>query len=165
MTNAPIILTLDCDVYSNDPQTLYRVLCYVMDPKLKSNLGYIQFPQRFEGISKNDIYACEMKRPFHINPIGMGGLSGPDYFGTGCFFVRRAFFGGPSSLESFERPEVSPDCVVNKSIRSQETLDLAHHVVSCDYENDTKWGSKVRISLLVPKFKHDKFLFKDRYAK
>ena len=34
MTNAPIIPTLDCDMYSNDPQTPLRALCYLLDPKL-----------------------------------------------------------------------------------------------------------------------------------
>ncbi|XP_050943066.1 cellulose synthase-like protein G3 isoform X2 [Cucumis melo] len=142
MTNAPIILTLDCDMYSNDPQTLFRALCYALDPELKSNLGYIQFPQCFKGVSINDIYASEMKRTFEINSIGMDGLLGPDYFGTGTFFTRRAFFGGPLSLESFE---LSPDYVVCNPIRSKQTLDLAHEVAACDYENNTKWGSKVGI--------------------
>ncbi|XP_038875597.1 cellulose synthase-like protein G3 [Benincasa hispida] len=145
MTNAPMILTLDCDMYSNDPQTLYRALCYALDPKLKSNLGYIQFPQCFKGVSKNDIYASEMKRLYNINPTGLDGLLGPDYFGTGCFFIRRAFFGGPSSFESLESSQVSPDYVVHKPIRSQQTLDLAHYFAASDYENGTKWGSKVGI--------------------
>ncbi|XVF12934.1 hypothetical protein REPUB_Repub08aG0162700 [Reevesia pubescens] len=38
MTNAPIILTQDCDMYSNDPQTPLRVLCYVCDPAIEPNL-------------------------------------------------------------------------------------------------------------------------------
>ncbi|XP_011653225.1 cellulose synthase-like protein G3 isoform X2 [Cucumis sativus] len=145
MTNAPIVLNLDCDMYSNDPQTLYRALCYALDPKLKSTLSYIQFPQCFKGVSKSDIYASEMNRTFKINPSGMDGLLGPDYFGTGTFFTRRAFFGGPSSLESFGPFELSPDYVVRKPIGCQQTLDLAHEVAACDYENNTKWGSKVGI--------------------
>ncbi|GMQ05846.1 hypothetical protein CsSME_00050692 [Camellia sinensis var. sinensis] len=41
MTNAPIVLTLDCDMYSNDPQTPHRMLCFFSDPKLRPNLGYV----------------------------------------------------------------------------------------------------------------------------
>lgn len=143
MTNAPIFLTLDCDTYSNDPQTLNRVLCYFLDPQLASNIGYVQFPQCFHGISKNDIYGSEYLRLFIFNPIGMDGLFGPGYLGTGCFFVRRAFYGGPSSLELPELPELNPNNVVERPIRSREVLDLAHLVAGCDYENNTKWGSKV----------------------
>ncbi|KAA0044945.1 cellulose synthase-like protein G3 [Cucumis melo var. makuwa] len=143
MTNAPIILTLDCDTYSNDPQTPTRALCYFLDPKLEKNLGYIQFPQRFRGVSKHDIYSGELKHLFVINPVGMDGSLGPNYVGAGCFFVRRAFFGGPYSLEAPELFELGPNHVVEMSIQSQEVLNLAYLVASCDYENNTKWGFKL----------------------
>lgn len=90
MTNAPIILTQDCDMYSNDPQTPLRVLCYLCDPAIEPNLGFIQFPQRFPGINKNDTYGCEYKHLAEIHPIGFDGVRGPYYCGTGTFFRRRA---------------------------------------------------------------------------
>ncbi|KAF8380020.1 hypothetical protein HHK36_027489 [Tetracentron sinense] len=143
MTNAPVVLTLDCDMYSNDPQTPLQVLCYLLDPSSASKLGYVQFPQRFYGINKNDIYAGEYTRLVHVNSMGMDGFTCMNYIGSGCFFRRRAFFGGPSTLVSSEIPELNPDYVVNKSIRSQAVLKLAHHVASCNYESHTKWGSKM----------------------
>ncbi|XP_062074607.1 cellulose synthase-like protein G3 isoform X1 [Humulus lupulus] len=145
MTNSPIILTLDCDTYSNDPQTPMRVLCYFLDPKIEPQIGYIQFPQRFHGINKSDTYACEFKRLFTINPFGMDGLLGPNYVGTGCFFKRRAFFGGPSNLVLPEMIEIGPDNVVNKSIQSKQVLDMAHFVAGCNYEYQTQWGYKVGV--------------------
>ncbi|XP_021279038.1 cellulose synthase-like protein G3 isoform X1 [Herrania umbratica] len=143
MTNAPLILTLDCDMYSNDPGTPIRVLCYVLDPEIQNKLAYIQFPQEFHGLNKSDIYACEHKHLFKLNPIGFDGLSGPNYVGTGCFFRRRAFFGRPSTLVLPEIKELSPDYVVNKPITAQSVLELAHHVAGCNYEDQTKWGSKI----------------------
>ncbi|KAI8546191.1 hypothetical protein RHMOL_Rhmol07G0098100 [Rhododendron molle] len=143
MTNAPIILTLDCDMYSNDPQTLHRVLCYFSDSTIRSKVGYIQFPQRFHGLNKNDIYACEFKRLFLIHPMGMDGLAGPNHVGTGCFFSRRVFFGGPSSFVSPELPELRPDHVVKEPIQAQSILAMAHRVADCKYEDQSNWGSKV----------------------
>ncbi|XP_028117507.1 cellulose synthase-like protein G3 isoform X2 [Camellia sinensis] len=143
MTNAPIILTLDCDMYSNDPQTPHRMLCFFSDPKLRPNLGYIQFPQIFHGLNKDDIYACEFKGLFQTNPMGLDGLLGPNYVGTGCFFSRRVFFGGPSSFLAPEIPELWPDHVVSKPIQAQQVLALAHQVADCKYENQTNWGSKL----------------------
>ncbi|XP_048231074.1 cellulose synthase-like protein G3 isoform X1 [Ricinus communis] len=145
MTNAPMILTLDCDMYSNDPQTPQLALCYLCDPDptFVSKLGYVQFPQRFHGINKHDIYACEYKRLFEIQPIGFDGLKGPNHVGTGCFFSRRVFFGSPSTLVPPEIPELRPDHVVGKPLQSQSLLALAHKVASCDYENQTEWGSKI----------------------
>ncbi|PSS11207.1 Cellulose synthase-like protein [Actinidia chinensis var. chinensis] len=143
MTNAPIILTLDCDMYSNDPQTPHRVLCYFHDPEIKSKLGYIQFPQRYHGLNKDDIYASEYKRLCICNPVGMDGFAGPSYMGTGCFFSRRVFFGGPSSFVTPEIPELSPAHTVDKPTQAQSVLALAHHVADCKYENETNWGSKL----------------------
>ncbi|KAI3928557.1 hypothetical protein MKW98_024158 [Papaver atlanticum] len=142
MTNAPLILTLDCDMYSNDPNTLVQMLCFMLDSKM-SNYGYVQFPQRFHEINKNDIYGGENKRLFQINPIGMDGLAGTNYVGTGTFFRRRAFFGGPWSYVSAEKPELNPDHIADKSIQSESVLEMAQSVASCEYENGTKWGSKM----------------------
>ncbi|KAJ0104749.1 hypothetical protein Patl1_17489 [Pistacia atlantica] len=143
MTNAPIVLTLDCDMYSNDPKTPLRVLCYVCDSAARSDLSYVQFPQCFRGLNKNDIYASEIKRVFEINPLGMDGLKGPDYLGTGTFFCRRAFFGDPSTFMSPEIPQLHPNHAVDKPLKSPSILSLAHQVAGCNYENQTNWGSKM----------------------
>lgn len=143
MTNAPIVLTLDCDMYSNNPDTPLRALCYLSDPKLRSKVGYVQFPQRFQGINKTDIYASEFRHLFIINPWGFDGLLGPNYVGTGCFFSRRAFFGGPSELLPPEIPQLHPNNVVDKPLQNPEVLELANHVASCNYENNITWGYKV----------------------
>ena len=135
MTNAPVILTLDSDMYSNDPQTPLRVLCYLLDPSMDPKLAYVQFPQIFNGINKTDIYGGEAKHVFHIHPAGMDGLAGPIYLGTGGFFWRKIFFGG--QLESSELKQG------RKAIRSREVLASAHDVVQCNFESQTQWGTKV----------------------
>nr|GEV49775.1 cellulose synthase-like protein G3 [Tanacetum cinerariifolium] len=66
MTNAPIILTQDCDMYSNDPQTPKKALCYISDPLVRPTLGFVQFPQRYHGLNKDDIYGGEFLRLFPI---------------------------------------------------------------------------------------------------
>ncbi|XP_010439103.1 PREDICTED: cellulose synthase-like protein G3 [Camelina sativa] len=143
MTNSPIILTLDCDMYSNNPVAPTRALCYLTDPEIKTGLGFVQFPQKFQGVSKNDIYACVYKRLFDINSIGFDGLMGPNHVGTGCFFNRRVFYGGPSNLILPEIDELKPDRIANKPIEAQDVLALAHNVAGCDYEHNTNWGSKI----------------------
>ncbi|CAI9093441.1 OLC1v1028943C2 [Oldenlandia corymbosa var. corymbosa] len=143
MTNAPIVLTLDCDMYSNDPQTAKKVLCYYMDLPDNPNLGYIQCPQIYHGLNKSDIYGSEYKPLFQMNPIGMDGLRGPNYVGTGCFFNRRVFFGGPSSFVQPEIAQLGPDSVVNMPINGKEVMKLADQVAACNYEDQTNWGSKI----------------------
>ncbi|KAL6349542.1 hypothetical protein AAG906_034199 [Vitis piasezkii] len=125
MTNAPVILTLDSDMYSNDPQTPLRALCYLLDPSMDPKLGYIQFPQVFHGINKNDIYGGEMRHAPHTCRLWR-------------FFRRRVFYGCPS-----ETLEINWDRQVSHSINSREVLAMAHHVAGCKYENQTKWGRKM----------------------
>ncbi|KAL6280622.1 hypothetical protein ACE6H2_017503 [Prunus campanulata] len=108
MTNAPIVLTLDCDMFSNDPQTSHRVLCYFLDPKIQSELGYVQFPQRFRGINKSDIYASENRQLFEIHPRGMDGVLGPHYEGTGCFFLKKNFLWRPFKVFTTRKPPTWP---------------------------------------------------------
>lgn len=130
-------------MYSNDPHTPKRALCYISNPSVRPQLGYIQFPQRYHGLNKDDIYGGEFLRLFVANPVGMDGLQGPSYVGSGCFFRRRVFFGGPTSMVLPEIPELRPDYVVEKPITSEAIIELAHHLGECNYENNTKWGFEV----------------------
>ncbi|XP_057510917.1 cellulose synthase-like protein G3 isoform X2 [Actinidia eriantha] len=125
-------------------------LIYVSRQKSKTSPHHFKagalnalFPQRFHGLNKNDIYASEYKRLYICNPVGMDGFAGPSYVGTGCFFSRRVFFGGPSSFLTPEIPELSPEHTVDKPIQAESVLALAHHVADCKYENETNWGSKL----------------------
>ncbi|CAN6456151.1 unnamed protein product [Victoria cruziana] len=156
MSNAPIVLNLDCDMYSNDPAAPYKALCFLLDPGLSTNLAFVQFPQIFHGINKNDIYSNEYKRLFQINPLGMDGSAGPNYVGTGCFFRRRAFAGKPSLKP---HPEIIPeqpstDNGEREPSWSHTILEAAHRVAVCDYEQETQWGSSIgfRYGSLVEDF-------------
>ncbi|KAJ9550100.1 hypothetical protein OSB04_022643 [Centaurea solstitialis] len=136
MTNAPIILTADCDMYSNHPKTPLKALCYFLDPSADSDkIAFLQFPQIFQGINRDDIYGAEFKFIFQINMTGLDGLCGPSHVGTGCFFRRRAFYGGPSS-RTVEQART-------QSIRSDKVLARCHEVANSDFEAQTKWGSEV----------------------
>ncbi|CAN6445231.1 unnamed protein product [Victoria cruziana] len=145
MSNAPIILNLDCDTYSTDPIAPLRVLCFFLDPVLRSNLAFVQFPQIFTGINKNDIYGNEYKRLYQINPLGMDGSWGPNYLGTGCFFQRRAFAGPPPSHPHPQIVEIGSSSRSNggERIWSEATIEAAERAAACNYEQGTEWGSKI----------------------
>ncbi|GJT82921.1 cellulose synthase-like protein G3 [Tanacetum coccineum] len=132
MTNAPIILTVDCDMYSNDPRTPLEAICYFLDSSTDHNIAYLQYPQSFHGINQDDIYGAAFKFIFEFNMTGFDGLAGPSHAGTGCFFRRRAFYGCPSSHTSEQRR--------SQSFLSTEVLAQAHEVARCNFEAGTKWG-------------------------
>ncbi|CAN4096876.1 unnamed protein product [Withania somnifera] len=56
ISNAPIILNLDCDMYSNDPDAIREALCFFMDENQGKEIAYVQYPQRYNNVTKNDIY-------------------------------------------------------------------------------------------------------------
>ena len=57
LTNGPFLLNLDCDHYINNSKALREAMCFLMDPNLGKYVCYVQFPQRFDGIDRNDRYA------------------------------------------------------------------------------------------------------------
>lgn len=160
ISNSPYILILDCDMYCNDPTSAQKAMCFHLDPKISPTLAFVQFPQRFHNISKNDIYDSGLRSTFSILWEGFDGLQGPVLAGT-CFYIKRvAFYGsfiqddidilklresfGPSnefirSLGQNHKPSVSKDGNSLSAIQRQETQLLA----SCSYENQTKWGKEV----------------------
>ncbi|PWA52521.1 hypothetical protein CTI12_AA441730 [Artemisia annua] len=132
MTSAPIILTVDCDMYSNDPQTPLEAICYFLDSSIDPNIAYLQYPQSFHGINQDDIYGAAFKFIFEFNMTGFDGLAGPSHAGTGCFFRRQAFYGCPSSHTSEQSR--------SQLIMSTEVLPQAYEVARCNFEAGTKWG-------------------------
>ncbi|KAH9319633.1 hypothetical protein KI387_021402, partial [Taxus chinensis] len=93
LTNGPFLLNLDCDHYVNNSKAIREAMCFLMDPNLGKKVCYVQFPQRFDGIDRNDRYANHNTVFFDINLKGLDGLQGPVYVGTGCFFNRKALYG------------------------------------------------------------------------
>ncbi|XP_010257191.1 PREDICTED: cellulose synthase A catalytic subunit 3 [UDP-forming] [Nelumbo nucifera] len=93
LTNGPYLLNLDCDHYINNSKALREAMCFMMDPNLGKSVCYVQFPQRFDGIDKNDRYANRNTVFFDINLRGLDGIQGPVYVGTGCVFNRTALYG------------------------------------------------------------------------
>lgn len=57
LTNAPFFLNLDCDHYINNSKAIREAMCFLMDPIVGRRVCYVQFPQRFDGIDRNDRYA------------------------------------------------------------------------------------------------------------
>ncbi|KAJ3692562.1 hypothetical protein LUZ60_011657 [Juncus effusus] len=93
MSNGPFILNLDCDHYVYNSKAFREGICFMMDSEIGDRVGFIQFPQRFEGIDPSDRYSNRNTVFFDINMRGLDGLQGPVYVGTGCMFRRIALYG------------------------------------------------------------------------
>ncbi|XP_059064067.1 cellulose synthase-like protein E6 isoform X2 [Cryptomeria japonica] len=143
MSNAPFILTLDCDMYANNCDALREAMCFFMDSPTGHQFAYVQFPQRFHGITKNDLYAHWTN--FHIRHKGMDGIEGSTYVGTGCVFRRDVLCGSErqhSSSNSIKELISSSILSMEKAAPSKR-LDEAKELAKCGYEENTQWGKKV----------------------
>lgn len=159
MSNSPIILALDCDMYCNDPTSARQAMCFHLDPKISSSLAFVQFPQRFHNIASNDIYDSQLRSTFSLMWQGLDGLDGPVLSGTGFFIKRVSLYGsfvqegadpmelkrhfGPSnefikSLLQYKKPSAA-----NDRDSSDTLLQEAKFLASCTYGSGTKWGEEV----------------------
>ncbi|KAK9269765.1 hypothetical protein L1049_001543 [Liquidambar formosana] len=57
ISNGAIILNVDCDMYSNNPDAIQEALCFFMDEERGHEISYVQFPQNFCNITENDVYS------------------------------------------------------------------------------------------------------------
>jgi cellulose synthase/poly-beta-1,6-N-acetylglucosamine synthase-like glycosyltransferase len=141
MSNAPFILTLDCDMYTNNSEALRQAMCFFLDPKTGHQFAFVQFPQGFNGITKNDLYANDHLRFCYVQFKGMDGLEGPIYAGTGCIHRRDALCGregrhtSSKSLKDYSTSKAQ----TNPSKMLKDAGDLA----KCACEENTLWGKEV----------------------
>ncbi|KAH9290250.1 hypothetical protein KI387_034367 [Taxus chinensis] len=150
MSNAPYILTLDCDMYANNCKALREAMCFFMDPQTGHQFGYVQFPQRFHGITINDLYAGHLKKAYDIQFNGLDGIEGPLYVGTGCILRRDVLCGS----EPHEFVDVSSSLIkqlIPSTYLSMEKaspskrLDEGKDLARCDYEDNSLWGKKIGV--------------------
>lgn len=158
ISNSPYILVLDCDMHCNDSMSARQAMCFHLDPKLSSSLAFVQFPQKFHNISKNDIYDSQHRSVFTIQWQGTDGIMGPILSGTGFYIKRRSLYGnsvkGPDLVEHKESFGSSKEFVqsldgkyrpneIDEKTASKAMLQETHFLASSSYEQHTGWGEKV----------------------
>ncbi|KAG8370356.1 hypothetical protein BUALT_Bualt14G0108400 [Buddleja alternifolia] len=160
ISNAPIILVLDCDHYCNDPTAARQAMCYYLDPEISPKLAFVQFPQKFHNISKHDLYDGRLYY-YWRKWLGMDGIAGPSISGCNLFLKREALYRtkfitsdvdlnqlrksfGPSnelikSIYKNYKPELLTDGKLSGALRKEVQL-----LASCDYDNQSEWGKEAR---------------------
>ncbi|ONK68630.1 uncharacterized protein A4U43_C05F14140 [Asparagus officinalis] len=56
ISDAPFILIVDCDMYSNSSQSVRDAMCFFMDGENGHDIAFVQFPQNFRNLHKNNTY-------------------------------------------------------------------------------------------------------------
>ncbi|KAF8401836.1 hypothetical protein HHK36_012782 [Tetracentron sinense] len=160
MSNSPYILVLDCDMYCNDPTSARQAMCFHLDPQISHSLAFVQFPQIFYNVSKNDIYDGQARSAYKTKWQGMDGLRGPVLSGTGFYLKRLALYGSPKqqgncclepersfgpSNQFITSLRENYECNANKD-SSEALLQESRLLASCDFETGTEWGEQASFS-------------------
>uniref|UniRef100_M4EPV9 Glycosyltransferase 2-like domain-containing protein n=2 Tax=Brassica TaxID=3705 RepID=M4EPV9_BRACM len=141
ITCGRIILNLDCDMYSNNSKSARDALCILLDEKEGKKIAFVQFPQCFENLTKNDLYASMMRVGYDVEFNGLDGNGGPLYIGTGCFHRRDVICGrkyGEVEVEEEEESEYISETEMIKAL------------ASCTYEENSQWGKEMGVKYGCP---------------
>uniref|UniRef100_A0A804MG46 Cellulose synthase-like protein H1 n=1 Tax=Zea mays TaxID=4577 RepID=A0A804MG46_MAIZE len=169
LTNAPIMLNVDCDMFANNPQAALHAMCLLLGFDDEVHSGFVQAPQRFYGGLADDPFGNQMQVIFEKVGHGIAGLQGIFYCGTGCFHRRKVMYGVPpgsgtgatkaadspsykelqkkfgsskeliESARSIITSKEAPAAVADLTSR----VEVAKQVSACSYETGTSWGQEV----------------------
>lgn len=141
VSNGPIILNVDCDMYCNNSQSIRDALCFFMDEKNSQGIAFVQFPQVFENSTKNELYGPSLLVIQKVELHGLDALGGPCYIGTGCFHQRDILCGRKYSKDYKLDWKVKNDMEVQGT--TIELEDKAKALASCTYEMNSQWGKEI----------------------
>ncbi|XP_073117697.1 cellulose synthase-like protein E6 isoform X3 [Elaeis guineensis] len=141
ISNSPIILNMDCDMYSNNSESIRHALCFFLDEEKGHDIGFVQYPQVFHNITKNDLYDNSLNVITQLDHPGLDGWGGTIYIGTGCFHRREILCGRKYSKDykedwkrGAERKITRSACILEERVKS---------LLTCTYEHNTQWGQEI----------------------
>ncbi|GJN32670.1 hypothetical protein PR202_gb21190 [Eleusine coracana subsp. coracana] len=165
LTNAPFIINFDGDHYVNNSSAFRAAACFFLDARHGEDTAFVQFPQRFDGVDPTDRYCNHNRVFFDATLLGLNGLQGPSYVGTGCMFRRAALYGAdpprwqPAQDDDTNKATtlaVDPCRQFGTSMAFINSVPLAanhqdrpimaaelDYVSTCAYEDGTEWGRGV----------------------
>ncbi|GJM86691.1 hypothetical protein PR202_ga02575 [Eleusine coracana subsp. coracana] len=136
ISNSPIIMNVDCDMYSNNSGSIRDALCFFLDKEQGQDIGFVQYPQNFENVVHNDIYGNPINTVNELDHPCLDGWGGMCYYGTGCFHRREALCGRIYS-QDYEEDWTR---VVRKTEDVDELEGMAKSLATCTYEYNSLWG-------------------------
>ncbi|XVF56876.1 hypothetical protein PTKIN_Ptkin06aG0155400 [Pterospermum kingtungense] len=148
ISNGPIILNVDCDMYSNNSKSIKYALCFFMDEEKGDEIAYVQFPQNFCNITNNDMYASSFKAGYKFELPGLDANGGPCYIGSGCFHRREALLGKKYDKHcKVDWKRLSDGKVEESASIFEETCKI---LASSTFEQNTLWGKEMGLKYGCP---------------
>ncbi|KAL6655385.1 hypothetical protein ACP70R_006211 [Stipagrostis hirtigluma subsp. patula] len=144
ISNSSLIMKVDCDMYSNNSDTIRDALCFFLDKEMGHKIGFVQYPQNYNNMSKNNIYGNSLNVINQVEMSGMDSVGGPPYIGTGCFHRRETLCGKRFTRDLEEYWETGIKGNTQQSINQAE--ERAKSLATCTYEHyNTQWGNEIGV--------------------
>ncbi|KAI3795676.1 hypothetical protein L1987_38333 [Smallanthus sonchifolius] len=131
ISNGPIILTVDCDVYSDNSESVRDAMCCFMDEENGNKISYVQFPQSSYNITTHDLYASCFRVPNELEMGGMDANGGPCYIGKNTKNEKES----TSVIQDRCKPLAC--CTYEKGTQRGEEIGLKYGFPSEDFVTDT----------------------------
>ncbi|XVF03622.1 hypothetical protein REPUB_Repub05bG0008900 [Reevesia pubescens] len=141
ISNGEIILNLDCDMYASNADSIKEALCFFMDEKRGHQIAYVQHPQEFNNITKNDLYGNSSPVVSKVELPGVSSFGAALYCGTGCFH-RRVSLCGSKYFKEFKGLE-NLETRKNDQRTVNELEEASKVLAKCSYEKGTQWGKEM----------------------
>ncbi|XP_050945240.1 cellulose synthase-like protein E1 isoform X2 [Cucumis melo] len=148
ISNGQILLNVDCDMYSNNSNAIRDALCFFMDEEKGHEIAFVQFPQKFDNVTKNDIYGSTLRVISEVDFPGFDGSGGPLYIGTGCFHKRDVLCGKKYSKGI--KNDWNNKSYRNSKDNVKELEENSKHLANCTYEENTQWGKEIGLRYGCP---------------
>ncbi|KAF6176799.1 hypothetical protein GIB67_014173 [Kingdonia uniflora] len=148
ISNGQIILNVDCDMHSNNSDAVKDALCFFMDEQKGNEIAYVQFPQNFNNLTKNDIYGSKMDVITKVEFPGLDGHGGALYIGTGCFHRRESLCGKKYETGYKFDMKRRIEGKVKESVNELE--ETSKILANCTYEEGTQWGKEMGLKYGCP---------------
>ncbi|KAJ9560960.1 hypothetical protein OSB04_006120 [Centaurea solstitialis] len=165
MTNAPLMLNVDCDMYANNPQVFLHAMCMFFGFKNEEDCGFVQFPQAFYNGLKDDPFGTQLVHLFYM-ANGVESMQGAFYGGSNCFHRRKVIYGSSPNYaiktgnldneylhkmfgKSTEMRESAAQALSGSNSKMENRripssfVEAAIQVAGCSYEYGTAWGKKM----------------------
>ncbi|KAJ1410809.1 Nucleotide-diphospho-sugar transferase [Sesbania bispinosa] len=147
ISNAPFILNLDCDMYSNNANIIQETLCFFLDETKGREIAYVQYPQNYNNLTKNDHYAYSYLVTNEFELAGLCGYGGTFYCGTGTFH-RRESLSGTHLRDYRAKWDTKPKREDHRTIT--ELNEASKALATCTYEQGTQWVKEMGLVYGIP---------------
>ena len=163
-------------MYSNNSESLRDALCFLMDEEQSRRIAFVQFPQNFDNLTKNDVYSSSLriisevsinKKKTHTLELIFMTRQGSNSNIDQLWVIKVELpgldaNGGPLYIGTgcFHKRVVlcgrkySKDEKIDWSLENHTKVEESTHVLeetckilaSCTYEENTEWGKEVFLS-------------------